>query len=424
MNLVAAGLNHHTSTLELRERLYFAPEQIPGALLYLRKLLGGGGAVILSTCNRVEIYAHHSAPPEDVIGLIRRFLREWHSVPEETFAEQMYVHTDQEAIGHLFRVACGLDSLVLGEAQVLGQVHDAYLMAQTEQTADKVIHALFQRAFAVAKEVRSNSGIGAGKVSIGSVAADLAVSIFSELGDKTVLVVGSGKMGELTLSRLVERGVGRVLVANRSAGKMEELAGRFEGEPVGFAELAEQLHRADIIISSTAASEYVLAPQHFQQALRMRDQRPMFAIDIAVPRDIDPKVNELDNVHLYDVDDLSGVTQANIEERRKAVSYCMGVIDEAAERFWTWVQGLAAESTIVSMSRELHAVRERELAKTLANLPELNEKEREEVTYLSKRIVNAILQRPMTQLKREVAERDPHTVLHLVKRLFGLKEGP
>ena len=204
---------------------------------------------------------------------------------------------------------------------------------------------------------------------------------------------------------------------------MEELAGRFGGEPLGFAELAEQLHRADIIISSTAASEYVLTPRHFQQALRMRDQRPMFAIDIAVPRDIDPKVNELDNVHLYDVDDLSGVTQANIEERRKAVSYCMGVIDEAAERFWTWVQGLAAESTIVSMSRELHAVRERELAKTLANLPELNEKEREEVTYLSKRIVNAILQRPMTQLKREVAERDPHTVLHLVKRLFGLKEG-
>ena len=424
MSLAVVGLSHHTSPVEIRERLHFPPEALSSALIQARRWLGDGGVVILSTCNRVEVYASRPGPPQDTAERIRGFLAESRSVAEAEFASQLYVRGDREAVGHLFRVAAGLDSMILGEAQILGQVNDAYLAAQTEQAADKTLSALFQRAAKVAKEVRNTSGISAGKVSIGSVAADLALSIFGGLAGKTVMVVGSGKMGELTLTRLMDRGAARVLLVNRSLDKAEELAARFSGQPVEFDELASALPSADIVISSTAAPGYVLGPAHFQRALRTRHGEPMFVIDIAVPRDVDPAVNALDDVYLYDVDDLREVTEANIEERRKAIAYCVEVIDAGVDQFWEWLQGLAAEPTIVSMSRELNTIRERELAKTLASLPELSDKDRQEVDYLTKRIVNAILQRPMTQLKREVAaEADPHTVLHLVKRLFGLKEG-
>ena len=426
MSLAIVGLSHHTSPVELRERLHFPPEKLPGALLALRKHLQGAHGVILSTCNRVEIYGSGAMAPEELAIMLREFLSMWHETPLDEFRNQLYEYTNEEAAGHLFRVASGLDSLVLGESQIMGQVHDAFLAAQAEQTTDKALRALFQRAASVAKNVRHKCGVGEGKVSIGSVAADLAVSIFMELTGKTVMVIGSGKMGELTLARLVDRGAAEVLLVNRSAEKATQLAQRFRGEALAFGALPDNLHRADIVISSTAAEDYVLRPPHFQQALRARGQEPMFVIDIAVPRDVDPKVNDLDNIYLYDVDDLREVSEANIEERRRAIGAGMEIIDEGVEQFWNWLQGLAAEPTIVSMSRELNAIRERELEKTLASLGHLDEKDQQEVAYLTKRLVNAILQRPMTQLKREVAEQshDPHTVLHLVKRLFGLKEQP
>lgn len=356
--------------------------------------------------------------------MLREFLSIWHETPLDEFRNQLYEYTGEEAVGHLFRVTAGLDSLIIGEGQITGQVHDAYLAAQTEQATDKALRALFQRAAAVAKHVRHQCGIGDGKVSIGSVAADLAVSIFMELSGKTVMVVGSGEMGELTLTRLVDRGVDHVLLANRNQAKAAELARCFGGETLSFEALPDNLYRADIVISSTAATGFVLRPEHFQRALRARRQEPMFVIDIAVPRDVDPKVNDVDNIYLYDVDDLREVTEANIAERRRAISASMEIIDNGVEQFWDWYRGLVAEPTIVSMSSELNAIRERELEKTLASLSHLDERDQQEVAYLTKRLVNAILQRPMTQLKREVAEQshDPYTVLGLVKRLFGLKD--
>ncbi len=420
MSIAVVGLNHRTCPLALREELHFPAEALPDALRRMRERLDGAGVAILSTCNRVEVYAHQTAP--DLCKRIRTGLGEWHKVPEARFRDHLYSYEDREAVGHLFRVASGLDSLVLGENQILGQVHDAFDAARAEGTSDKVLSALFQRAFAVAKEVRTRSGIAAGRISIGSVAVDLAASIFGELTGKTVMIVGAGKMGELTLKSLVSRGAGKLLMVNRNLEKAVELAEAHGGEPLSLEALPQALSRADIVITSTGASHYLLGPAHFEAALKQRGQAPVFVIDIAVPRNVDPSVNGVDNVYLYDVDDLKHVAEQNKEARRREVDLCMRIVDDHVDRFWGWVQGLVAEPMIISMAAELNAIRERELAKTLSALPDLTDAQREQVEYLSKRLVNAILQRPMTELKREVGHHDPGTVLHIVRRLFGIKD--
>lgn len=425
MNLVVVGLSHNTSPVELRERLHFKESALPNALMHLRGLLGDAGVVILSTCNRVEIYASTEASPGEAHDQIRRFLSEWHKVPETEFRDTLYEYDGRGTIGHLFRVASSLDSLVVGEAQILGQVHDAFLVSQSEQCTDKVISALFQRAFAIAKDIRTRTNISAGKVSVGSVAVDLAVSIFSNLAGKTVMVIGSGKMGEVTLKSLVSRGVDRVLLVNRSHEKAIGLAERVRGEPLPLDALEENLPRADIIISSTAAPQYLLSTAQFHRALRRRGNEPFCVIDIAVPRNIDPAVRKMDNVYLYDVDDLQTVAAANLEARRNEIDLCMKRIESGVDQFWSWLQGLAAEPTIVSMNAEIHSLRESVQQWGLNQLPdcgEHNEAVREIFAASLKRFANAVLHQPTVQLKREVVDQDPSKVLHLVKRLFGLKE--
>jgi glutamyl-tRNA reductase len=424
MSLVIVGLSHHTTSLELRERLAFPADTIPSALLSLAKRLEGAGVVLLSTCNRVEIYMSHPAPAETLCAEIRAFLSAWRQIPEAEFAEALYAHKDREMVGHLFRVASSLDSLVVGEVQILGQVHDAYLIARAEQTVDKVIHALFQKAFTVAKSVRTQTSIGAGKVSVSSVAVDLAVSIFSDLGGKTVMVVGSGEMAELTVKSLVDHGARGVLVANRNPERAQKLAEAYAGEAIAFEELGNHLHRADIVVSTTAAPRTILHAPDFQSALKQRAQEPMLVIDIAGPRDVDADVGDLDNVYLYNVDDLEQVVNENIEARRKEIDAAMALVENGVERFMHWMAGLVAEPTIVSMSEEFEQIRERELHKTLVALPELSEEQRREVDFLTTRIVRGILQRPAASIKHEIGHHDPHTVLHLVKRLFGIEESP
>ena len=422
MSLVVVGLSHHTSPVALREQMAFSADALPTALAHLHKQLDGAGVVILSTCNRVEVYVHHPGDTEELYTEIRAFLSESHGLPEVQFQEALYEFDGNEAVGHLFRVTSSLDSLVVGESQILGQVHDAYLAAQAAQTTDKVINALFQKAFAVAKRVRTQSSIGAGKVSVSSVAVDLAVSIFTELSEKTVMVVGSGEMAELTLQSLVSQGVRQVLVLNRNADRAERVAAQYGGEAVAFSELDRHLHRADIVISSTAAPRFVLHPESFQGALKQRAQLPMFVIDIAVPRDVEPGVADIDNVYLYNIDDLEEVVAQNLETRRDEIEHSMTIVNRGLEQFLKWMTGLAAEPTLTSMAEELDAIRERELEKTLRTLPDLTEKQRDEVAYLTERIVKNILRRPMAEIKQEIGHHDPHTVIHLVRRMFGLKE--
>lgn len=423
MSLVLTGLSHHTSPVELRERLAFSDAALPSALLQLRKLTDDAGVVILSTCNRVEIYAHQEQTPDDIHRTIRDFLSQWHRVPAPSFLPHLYERTDRDVVGHLFRVTASLDSIVIGEQQISGQVHDAFLAAQREQTTDKVLEQLFQRAFAIAKKVRSQTHIGEGKVSISSVAVDLAASIFSDLAGKTVMIIGSGEMGELTLRHLIGRGVSSVIIANRSIERAAQLAEEFHGEAVALADLDRHLHRADIVISSTSAKEFVLHKEHFVMALKQRSRRPVFVIDIAVPRDVDPEVGSLDNVYLYDVDDLQKVADANMKARREEIAHSIELVEQGVEQFMRWMNSLAAEPTIVSMTREADAIRERELAKTFANLPDLTDKQREEIEALARRITKSMLHRPISQLKQEVAKDDAQPVLHLVRRLFGSREG-
>lgn len=278
MTISLTGLSHHTCPVELRERLSFPEERLPAALLKLKQELHDGGAVILSTCNRVEVYTRDEVAPEHLHEQVRAFLCAWHDLAPEAFTEHIYEYYNREAVAHLFRVASSLDSMVVGEDQILGQVHDAYLVAQAEGATDKILNALFQRAFKVAKEVRTKTNINVGKVSVSSVAVDLAASIFGDLSEKTVLVIGSGETGELALKSLVDRGVGKVLVANRTLAHAERIATQYSGEPLALADLSDYLHRADIIISSTAAKEPILHSADFQKALRKRDQAPMFVI--------------------------------------------------------------------------------------------------------------------------------------------------
>ncbi|MCX5758263.1 MAG: glutamyl-tRNA reductase [Candidatus Hydrogenedentes bacterium] len=422
MSLAAVGLSHHTSRVDIRERLGFPAHDLPFALSRLSKRLDKAGTVILSTCNRVEIFVHHGAEGADTIGEVRAFLADWHKMPEEEFKDALYEHEGRAAAGHLFRVASGLDSLVVGETQILGQVHDAYLAAQAEQTTDKVIHNLFQSAFTVAKHVRSQTAIGEGKVSVSSVAVDLAASIFGDLGGKTVMVIGSGEMGELTLKSLVQHGVKSVLVVNRHPERAEALAAQYNGEALSFEMLNEHLYKADIVISTTAAPRTILHASGLHHALRLRSQAPMLVIDIAVPRDVDADVGSLDNVYLYNIDDLEQVVNENIEVRRREIEQCMAIVEKGVDNFMHWMGALVVAPTISSMAKEFEAIRDRETQKSLASLSDLTDKQRSEVEYLTKRIVSNILQRPMTEIKHEIGHHDPGTVVHLVKRLFGIEE--
>jgi glutamyl-tRNA reductase len=423
MSLVATGLNHRTSDLALRERFVFPDASLPKALKALRDRIEDAGSVVLSTCNRTEIYVNHAGDAADLHHEVREFLAEWHGIPVAEFAPALYEFDGRETVGHLFRVAASLDSLVVGEQQILGQVHDAYLVAHREQATDKVINALFQKAFSVAKRVRSQTSIGEGKVSVSSVAVELAVSIFTELSGEAVLVIGSGEMGEQTLKHLLDRGIARVIIANRSLDRAEALARQVNGEAIPLDALDARLHEADIVISSTGAPGFIVSAEQLQWALKRRSQKPMFLIDIAVPRDIEPAANDLDNIYLYTIDDLQEVADKNVEARRDEIDRGLELVDAGVDQFWRWLRGLAAEPTIVSLSRELDEIRARELEKSLAHLQSLSPEQREEIEYLTRRIVNNILQKPLAQLKQDVHEEEHVSVLQTVRRLFGLKEG-
>ena len=423
MTVAVTGLNYRNSPLELRERFAIDAEDLPRALDGLKARFPEGGVVVISTCNRVEAYISAPQPEAEIFSIVREFFSEWHRVPTEEFQPYLYERTGRDAVSHLFRVASSLDSMVVGEQQILGQVHDAYLAAQQTGVVEKVVNAWFQRAFKVAKEVHSRTAIAEGKVSIASVAVDLAVSIFNDLRDKTVLLVGSGETAELALKSLVSRGVVRVILANRTVENAAALAETYRGEAIPLDQLRKHLHRADIVISSTASREPVLTAADFHHALRARNQEPIFAIDIAVPRDIDPSVDRMDNVYLYTIDDLQQAAEENLNQRRAAAIEAERIIEREVEAFTRWQRRLFAEPAILGMTRELNAIREQELEKTLASLSDLTDKQRDEVEYLTKRIVNKILQRPMSQLKEEITQEDPHRILHLVKRLFGIEDG-
>jgi len=347
MPIVVVGVNHRCAPVALRERLAFRPEQIPAVLRTLREDVGLGEAVVLSTCNRVEIYA--VVPELDgALDQLERFLGRHGRVAGTELCARLYRYTEPQSVAHLFRVTSGLDSMVLGEGEILYQVKRAYELAQRHGATGKLFHGLFQRALNAAKAVRTQTSIGRGGTSVGTVAVELAEKIFGELSTATVLLVGAGKIGELALRRLAKRGVQEVRIMNRSRERAALLAKRYAGIPVPLEQLGEQLLEADILITSTTAPRYLLSREDVVAAMPKRHHRPLCVVDLGVPRNIEPAVGSLENVYLFDIDDLQGLITSRHEERQQAAVEAEAILEEKVARFIAWRQEEGFPSSLSS----------------------------------------------------------------------------
>jgi len=327
MSVVVIGLSHRTSPVELRERFAFAEAKIPDALKSLRESGVASEAVIVSTCNRVEIFAATPVEPAKAFAELKQFLVSHHAY-EDPINDELYTFAEPQSLHHLFKVACGLDSMVLGETEILGQLKSAYDLALQHGHTGARLNKAFQRAFHAAKHVRTHTNIQRGSVSVASVAVELAEKIFSSLGDREVLVIGAGDTSEKTARALLSRGAKSIIVANRSLDRAQALAGELGGRAVPFDDWAGEFEKVDIVISSTAAPHHILDRAKLESLMKARRQRPLLLIDIAVPRDIDPEVNFLENVYLYNVDDLQGIADDYLKLRQEEIAHCEAIIAE------------------------------------------------------------------------------------------------
>ena len=347
MNLIIVGLSHKTAPVEIREKLSFPSQTIGEPLNRLCTSYGINEGVIISTCNRVEIFAV-TQDIEKGLWQVKRFMSDYHNIPMEGLDEHLYTYTSEDAARHIFRVASGLDSMVLGEPQIFGQVKDAYGYALQHRTAGVIINKLFHKAFSVAKRIRTETKIGSSAVSISYAAVELAKKIFGTLEGKSVMLIGAGEMAELAAKHLLSNGVQEIIVANRTYERAIEMAKGFNGTPIMFREFPHYLKRVDIVIASTAAPKYIIRPEQIDEVIKERKNRSMFFIDISVPRNVDPLINNIDNIYLYNVDDLQGVVEANMKERAKEAKAAEVIIDEEIENFYKWVKSLDVVPTIVA----------------------------------------------------------------------------
>ena len=420
--LLLLGLNHSTAPLGVRERLAFDSAQRRAAVAAFRERFPAAEAVLLSTCNRVELYVGREGHGHPGVREMTEFLAGFHSLPASAFGEHLYQKTDREAVDHLFSVASSLDSMVLGETQILGQVREAYDAARDAGAAGPTLNPLFQRAIAVGKQVMRETSIGEGRLSVASVAVDYARQIFESFTDKTVLCVGAGKMAQLVLQSLAALSPRRLLVCNRSRERAEPLAAKFNGQAVPFDKLADHLVAADIVVSSTGASEPVITRPLFEPLLRRRRYRPVFLVDIAVPRDVEPAVGELDSVFLYNVDHLQQVVVSTQSQRKDAIQSARTIVTRQVEDYLAWHRQRELGPTIERLKRHYHAVAQEELTRTLNKLPNVSDSEKAHLEELTRRLVNKLLHAPLKTLRQSDS---PHVgvsgaYVHAVEKLFGL----
>jgi len=421
MEVIALGLSHKTAPVEIRERLHFPEKGLSKPLELLAQAEEILECLLLSTCNRVEIYAV-AEEVERAFSYLTDFLSKYHQVPPELFQGCIYTLQGEAAIRHIFRVASSLDSLVVGESQILGQVKMAYTAALEQETTGVILNHLLERALSVAKRVRTETAIAEAPVSVSSAAVELAKKIFGDLSGRTVLIIGAGEMSELAAKHLVSDGVRTVLVSNRNYQRAVELAERFQGRAVRFEDAKEELLHADIVISSTGAPHFILHRTEVQDLIRKRRNRPLFIIDIAVPRDIDPEVNQIDNVYLYDIDDLEAVAAANKREREREAERAEAIIDKEVLAFSFWLRSLDVVPTIVSLRKKVEEIRQGELERHNSKLASLSPEQREVVSALTTAIVNKILHYPLTELKRCATLKNGHFYVEALRRLFKLEE--
>jgi len=422
VKLLLTGLSHHTAPLEVRERMVFDADSLPLAMRRLREMAPAvEEIVLLSTCNRTELLMRSSDAVETT-KQVRTFLREKSGIDRARLDSALYNFRDVEVVRHLFRVAASLDSMVIGEPQILKQVKDAHAGAVREGQLGTVLDGLCRRAFQTAKRVRTETAIGRNPVSISYTACELARQIFGKLSGRAVLVIGAGKMSELTLRHLVSAGADKIFVTTRRYERAMEVARRFHGEAVNFDRVAEFLPKVDIVVSSTAAPHILLKKADVAALMRKRRNRPIFLIDIAVPRDIDPAVNEVDNAYLYDIDDLQRVVDDNLDERKREAIDGERIVDAEVKSFQRWYHSLAAGPTIAAMRVALHDLRLDEFERFRARLGSLSPEQIAVVEEFGRGLVNKILHRPMVELKKSADGSAGPGQVDLVRRLFGLDE--
>ncbi|ADW69276.1 glutamyl-tRNA reductase [Granulicella tundricola] len=407
--LVLLGVNHNTAPIDIRERLAIPAGRLADATRSLAHSPGIREGLILSTCNRVELLTVQDGPTPETSPDLLRFLHEYFSVPSATILPHLYEFREREAVRHLFRVASSLDSMVVGEPQILGQVKDAYTIAKEVGsiggTENGQLDTLLQKAFTVAKKVRSETQIGSSVVSIASVAVDLARKIFGSLANKTILLVGAGKMSELAVSHLIQHGAASILVANRTEARAQKIAQQFATPGVTctvipFDDLYTQAHQADIVITSTGATEQLFARQHGQQFIAKRRGRPMFFIDIAVPRDVDPRINEIEGCFVYDIDDLQQVAQSNQANRSREAEAAERIVTNEVESYQQRLVSLVAVPAIKALQQQAEQTRQSELARAAKALGTLTPAQQEAVEALTRSLTNKLLHPQLVALRK------------------------
>ena len=421
MNVILVGISHRTAPVEVRERMSIHESRLATALADLVSRQGIQEGLILSTCNRVDLAA--SAEEEaEVEPLLRSFLADYHRYDVSAYDRYLYWLRGREVVHHLFRVASSLDSMVLGEPQILGQLKQAYRAAREAGALGGTLHEITEQALAVGRRVRRETALGTTAVSVSYAAVELAKKIFGSLEGKTVFILGAGKMSELAARHLVSSGASSILVANRTASRAQELARAFGGTAVPFDNLLGHLRRADIVISSTGSPEPLVTREQASGLLAGRKGRPMFFVDIAVPRDIEPAVNDLDNAFVYDIDDLEQVVAANRKQREREAGWAEDIVAEEVQRMMRRLASKDLAPTIVALEQRLERIRASEIDRFRGKLAALSGEEREAVEALTRGILNKILHGPITELKSGADNPEQGAIVQVIKRIFGVNE--
>ncbi len=415
------GLNHRTAPVEVREQFAFSDKELPLALKQLKQTKSIMECVIVATCNRTEIYAvvdrHHLCG-----HYIRSFLEQWFKLPRVEFTNHLYMYEDDRAIEHLMRVASGLDSMVIGETQILGQVRNAFCSLKSKKTTGTLFNMLFKQAVTMAKRAHTETMIGETAVSVSYAAVELGKRIFGQFNKKTVMIIGAGKMSELTVKHLYANGASRVIVVNRTYDRAVALASKFNGEPRTMEEAALLLHDVDIVISSTGSEGYVLTKEQVSQAMKRRASRPLFLIDIAVPRDLDPAIAAVDNTFLYDIDDMEGIVENNLEQRRKESLKIEAMIESEMNIFKQWYKTLGVIPLIRTLQEKAASIHDETMESMMNKLPDLDERQQKVIRKLTKSIVNQLLSDPIQRIKEMADDKRSDEAMDLFVKLFALEE--
>ncbi|HLK50859.1 MAG TPA: glutamyl-tRNA reductase [Bryobacteraceae bacterium] len=421
MKLLLTGVSHKTAPVEVRECLAFPEDSLASALKDLRTRAGVTEAVILSTCNRVEITitTEDGVDPQSTVDA---FLADHKTISSDSIAAHLYRYEGREAIHHLFRVAASLDSMVVGEPQILGQLKAAYNTAKETGAVCGWMDGLLTRAFNVAKRVRSETGIGQMAVSVSYAAVELARKIFGSLNGRTIMIVGAGKMSELAARHLRRSGATHVFVTNRTYERAIELAKLFQGTPVEYSRFQSTLPEVDILIASSGATEYILRKEEMQRVIAARRNKPAFLIDIAVPRNIDPAINDLDNVFLYDIDDLQEVVNANLRERMKEADRAEELVTEEVERMMARLKVVEITPTIVGLQEQLESIRAAEVEKVKRRYGPFTEQQQEALEAATRAIINKVAHGPISELRVQAGKPDGAHAVALIKKVFHLQD--